>query len=521
MPKALRLRAIIIAVVMAVGMIYIAPTIFGDMPEWWGRIFPTQRIRLGLDLKGGIHLVLGVQVDKAVENATERVAMELGDALRRQKGVRGAKVRKEGGTEIIISLPEGYSPEKVRETTKEYAIFEIVAEESREFRLRMRADEVERIKRNVVDQGRETIANRIDQFGVSETTVRKQGKDRILVELPGVQDPRRAIELIGKTALLEFKLVEDEGKLQRALEGVVPPGTEILYQKETGRPFLINKRVLLTGDYLTDARVDLSSSTEGPAVSIDFDRRGARLFSMVTEENVRRRMAIILDDNVYSAPEIREKIPGGRARVSGSFTVEEATDLAIVLRAGSLPAPVEILENRTIGPSLGADLIRKGIVATLVGSLLVIIFMAVYYKFSGLLADLALMLNLFLLMAALAGLQAALTLPGIAGIVLTMGIAVDANVLIFERIREELRLGRPVRGAIETVYARAFTTILDANVTTILTAVVLWFAGTGPIKGFATTLIVGIAISMFTALVVTRFVFDYITLTRKVGELSI
>jgi preprotein translocase subunit SecD len=521
MPKALRLRAIVIAVVMAMGMIYISPTIFGEMPEWWGRIFPTQKIRLGLDLKGGIHLVLEVQVDKAVENATERVALELGDVLRRQKGVRGAKVRKEGATEIVIALPEGYSREKIREAVQEYAIFEVVAEESREFRLRMRADEVERIKRNVVDQGRETIANRIDQFGVAETTVRKQGKDRILVELPGVRDPRRAIELIGKTALLEFKLVEDSGSLERALEGVIPPGTEILYQKETGRPYLINKRVLLTGDYLTDARVDLSSSTEGPAVSIDFDRRGARLFSMVTEENVRRQMAIILDDNVYSAPEIREKISGGSARISGSFTVEEARDLAIVLRAGSLPAPVEILENRTVGPSLGADLIRKGILATLAGSLMVIIFMAVYYKFSGLLADLALMLNLILLMAALAGLQAALTLPGIAGIVLTMGIAVDANVLIFERIREELRLGRPVRGAIETGYARAFTTILDANVTTILTAVVLYLAGTGPIKGFAITLIIGIAISMFTALVVTRFIFDYITLTRKVGELSI
>jgi preprotein translocase subunit SecD len=254
---------------------------------------------------------------------------------------------------------------------------------------------------------------------------------------------------------------------------------------------------------------------------MNFDRRGARLFSLITEENVGRRFAIILDDNIYSAPVIREKIPGGRARISGSFNIDDATDLAIVLRAGSLPAPVEILENRTIGPSLGADLIRKGIMATLIGSLLVFAFMAVYYKLSGLVADFALMVNLFLLMAALSGLQAALTLPGIAGIVLTMGIAVDANVLIFERIREELRQGRPVRGAIETGYSRAFTTIIDANLTTILTAVVLYLVGTGPIKGFAITLIIGIGISMFTALVVTRFIFDYITLTRRVSSLSI
>jgi preprotein translocase subunit SecD len=315
--------------------------------------------------------------------------------------------------------------------------------------------------------------------------------------------------------------VEEDARLNRALEGDVPPGTEILYQKETGRPFLVSKRVYLTGDYLTDARVDLSDPSEGPAVSMNFDRRGARLFSLITEENVGRRFAIILDDNIYSAPVIREKIPGGRARISGSFNIDDATDLAIVLRAGSLPAPVEILENRTIGPSLGADLIRKGIMATLIGSLLVFAFMAVYYKLSGLVADFALMVNLFLLMAALSGLQAALTLPGIAGIVLTMGIAVDANVLIFERIREELRQGRPVRGAIETGYSRAFTTIVDANVTTILTAVVLYLVGTGPIKGFAITLIIGIGISMFTALVVTRFIFDYITLTRRVSSLSI
>jgi preprotein translocase subunit SecD len=521
MPKALRVRFAIIIAVLLVGFVYITPSLVGEMPGWWGRLFPTQRIRLGLDLKGGIHLVLGVQVDKAVENATDRVAHELQDVLRRKKLVSADGVARDGMTDIVVTLKEGAQSREVQEELDEYPNFEIASEGGGTMTLRMRADEVEQLKRNVVDQGRDTIANRIDQFGVAETTIRKQGKDRLLVELPGVRDPQRAIDLIGKTALLEFKLVEDSRRLERAMQGNVPPGTEILYGREDGAPYLVNKRTLLAGDALTNASVDLSDPSEGPAVSMNFNRRGGRQFAQITEDNVQRQLAINLDDVVYSAPVIREKIPGGRARVSGSFTIEDATDLAIVLRAGSLPAPVEILENRTIGPSLGADLIRKGIMATLIGSLLVVVFMAFYYRLSGLVADLALIFNLFLLLAALSGLQAALTLPGIAGIVLTMGIAVDANVLIFERIREELRRGRPVRGAIETGYARALTTILDANLTTILTAMVLWVVGTGPIQGFAVTLIIGIAVSMFTALVVTRFVFDYVTLTYRVEKLSI
>jgi preprotein translocase subunit SecD len=507
--------------VLLVGAVYITPTLVGEVPGWWGRLFPVEKIRLGLDLKGGIHLVLGVQVDKAVENATERVALELQDVLRRKKIVRTDGVRRQGMTDIVVAFREGAERRKAMDAFDEYPNFEIASENDSSVTLRMREDEVERLKRNVVDQGRDTIANRIDQFGVAETTIRKQGKDRLLVELPGVRDPQRAIDLIGKTALLEFKLVEDAGRLEGALQGDVPPGTEIVYGREDGAPYLVDRRTLLTGDSLTNASVDLSDPSEGPAVSMNFNRRGGRQFAMITEENVRRQLAIILDDVVYSAPVIREKIPGGRARISGNFTLEDATDLAIVLRAGSLPAPVEILENRTVGPSLGADLIRKGILATLVGSLLVVLFMSVYYKFCGLVANFALLINLYLLVAALSGLQAALTLPGIAGIVLTMGIAVDANVLIFERIREELRRGRPVRGAIETGYARALTTILDANLTTIMTALVLWVVGTGPIQGFAVTLIIGISVSMFTALIVTRLVFDYITLTRPVEKLSI
>jgi preprotein translocase subunit SecD len=529
MPKALRMRFWIIVATLLAGAVCLVPTLVGEMPAWWNKLVPVQKMRLGLDLKGGIHLVLGVQVDKAVENQTERVANDLRDTLRRKR-LQAGGVRREGLTTVVVQLQQDSAREKIRAEFDEFPTFQIEREDAEEVRLQMRAAEVDRIRKYAVDQGLETIRNRIDQFGVAETTVVKQGTNRILVELPGVSDPRRAIELIGKTALLEFKMLDETNSLDEALKGNVPAGSQLLYSKETGpagargarQPYLVQKRVFLAGADLTDAKVDLSgSSGKGPAVSMTFNNRGARAFALVTEENVGKRLAIVLDDNVYSAPVIQEKITGGRAQISGRFTVEEATDLAIVLRAGSLPAPVEILENRSVGPTLGAALIRKGIISTVVGCLLVMIFMAVYYSLSGLVADLALLINLFLLMASLAALQAALTLPGIAGIVLTLGIAVDANVLIFERIREELRGGREIKAAIETGYGRAFTTILDTHVTAMLTAVVLYFAGSGPIKGFGVTLFIGLAISLFTAVVVTRVVFDWVIMTRKVAKLHI
>ncbi|HEY5999053.1 MAG TPA: protein translocase subunit SecD [bacterium] len=523
------MRFWIIVATLVAGALCLAPTLLGEMPAWWTKVVPVQRLRLGLDLKGGVHLVLGVEIDKAVENATERVANELRDTFRRKRLGVGT-VRREGLTTIVLVPSPESSRDKIRVELDEYPTFQIDKDAADEIRLTMRSAEVDRIRTFAVDQGLETIRNRIDQFGVSETTVVKQGTNRILVELPGVSDPRRAIELIGKTALLEFKLLDETNSLEEALKGNVPPGSQILYQQDkdpsTGRtsrtPYLVQKRVILTGTDLNDAKVDLSgSSGKGPAVSMSFNNRGARTFALVTEENVGKRLAIVLDDNVYSAPVIQEKITGGRAQITGRFTVEEATDLAIVLRAGSLPAPVEILENRSVGPSLGADLIRKGIISTVVGCLLVMVFMAIYYGLSGLVADFALLVNLTLLLASLAALRASLTMPGIAGIVLTLGIAVDANVLIFERIREELRGGRAIRAAIETGYARAFVTILDTHVTAMLTAVVLYFAGSGPVKGFGVTLFVGLAISLFTAVVVTRVIFDWVTMTRKITKLSI
>jgi preprotein translocase subunit SecD len=515
---------------LAAGALCLVPTLAGEMPAWWNKLVPVQKLKLGLDLQGGIHLVLGVQVDKAVENATERVANELRDTFRRKRyGIEGLK---RDGLMTIIITPSADTPrEKVREDIAEYQqTFKTEKDDAGEIRLQMTAAESDRIRKYAVEQGIETIRNRIDQFGVAETTVVKQGVNQILVELPGVNDQQRAIDLIGKTALLEFKLLDESNSLEDALKGIVPPGSQLLYQQESGtagtrvkgQPYLVQKRVILTGADLTDAKVDLSgSSGKGPAVSMTFNSRGARAFALATEENVGKRLAIVLDDKVYSAPVIQEKITGGRAQISGRFTVEEATDLAIVLRAGSLPAPVTVDENRSVGPSLGADLVRKGIISTIVGCLLVMIFMAMYYSLSGLVADLALLINLFLLMASLAALQASLTLPGIAGIVLTLGIAVDANVLIFERIREELRAGREVKAAIETGYGRAFTTILDTHVTAMLTAVVLYFAGSGPIKGFGVTLFIGLAISLFSAVVITRVVFDWFTMSRKITKLSI
>jgi len=317
--------------------------------------------------------------------------------------------------------------------------------------------------------------------------------------------------------------------VEEALKGSVPPGAEILYQTQTDpktqrtlkTPYLIKKRSLLTGAYLTEARVEIDSQYSEPYVSLSFDKKGARIFERITEENVKKRLAIVLDQHVYSAPVIQEKISGGQARITGSFTLEEARDLAIVLRAGALPAPVDIIEERTVGPSLGIDSIRKGILSMTVGGLLVILFMVVYYKFSGLIANLALVVNILLIAAGLAGFQATLTLPGIAGIILTIGMAVDANVLIFERIREELGLGKTARASLEAGYDRATLTILDANVTTLIAALVLFQFGTGPVKGFAVTLSLGVVSSLFTALILTRAIFDFFLINRKMKQLSI
>jgi preprotein translocase subunit SecD len=379
--------------------------------------------------------------------------------------------------------------------------------------------EKRRIHDYALDQSLETLRNRIDQFGVAEPTVQRQGSQDILIQLPGIQDPARAKALIGKTAVLEFKLVaEGNGGDTVELQG---QEIEPLSGQVRKVPYRLEKKTLMSGDVVADARVRPASDIEGPYVELVLNDRGARLFERITGENVNRRLAIILDDTVYSAPTIRERIGGGRASITGSFDIKEARDLAIVLRAGALPAPVSIAEERTVGPSLGKDSIDQGIRSFIVGGAFVILFMMVYYKLAGVLADVAVVLNIFFLLAALSAFEATLTLPGIAGIVLTVGMAVDANVLINERMREELRLGKSPRAVVEAGYERALPAILDSNITTFLSGLILFQFGSGPVKGFAVTLCIGIISTVFTTVFCTRVVYDYFIAQRRLTTLSV
>ena len=410
--------------------------------------------------------------------------------------------------------------------------------------LSLKDAEVKQIKESATAQVLETIRNRIDQFGVAEPLIQRQGDDQILLQLPGVKDPKRAVELVGRTALLEFKLVDDEHPMTKLFPTSIEPDQEkkfldeykqqipadrqILFERMvdketeevTKRPYLVYKQASVTGNVLSDARVIIGDFNE-PQTSITFDPVGAQMFEAVTAGNIQKRLAIVLDDTVYSAPVIQDKISGGRAQITGSFTTQEANDLAIVLRAGALPAPVNIIQNVTVGPSLGQDSIDKGIKTAVVGTLLVMLYMIFYYRLSGLLADFTLILNLLLLLGVLSAFGATLTLPGIAAIVLTIGMAVDSNVLIYERIRDEQKKGRPVRLAVNAGYDKAFSSIFDSHVTTLITAVALFLFGTGPIKGFAVSLSLGVIINLFTALVGTRVVFDFINQRWRLERLSV
>ncbi len=519
-------RLVLVLAVIIVAVVHILPTI---SPGLW----PHKKINLGLDLQGGMHLVLEVDTEKAVESTMDRILEEMRN-LMRQAHVRYTTLERIQGNNIRVAVSGQKEIEAFQEILDDEfpglrAASRSVTADRLEMTLDLPEREVADIERMAVSQALETIRNRIDQFGVSEPDIMRQGKQRILIQLPGVEDTQRAKALIGKTAQLEFKLLDEAGDAAAAEKGQIPPGSELLYQTrtdpETNRtvrtPYLVRKRALLTGAYLTDARVQIDSQYNEPYVSIKFDRKGARIFERITGENVKKRLAIVLDNRVYSAPVIQEKIAGGEARITGNFTTEEARDLAIVLRAGALPAPVEILEERTVGPSLGHDSIRKGLTSMAVGGLLVVLFMLVYYKASGLIADFALALNILFIAAGLAGFGATLTLPGIAGIILTIGMAVDANVLIFERIREELHVGKTPYAAVSAGFDRATLTILDANVTTLIAALVLFQFGTGPIKGFAVTLSLGVLSSLFTALIVSRLIFDYLLVVRRTKALSI
>jgi len=529
--KKLQWRGLLILIVVVVALIYLTPSFSKTLPSWWPNILPEEKIHLGLDLKGGMHLVLEVQTQRAVESHLERTIEDIKYSLRKAK-IRYQTLKRSGSERIGLTLIRAEDRKTVEEmVTKDFSNLSVESGSFSNIDLKLELilsqKSQQHIKKMAVDQAVETITNRIDQFGVAEPDIRPQGRDRILVQLPGIKDPKRAIDIIGKTALLEFKLVDEDNSLEEALKGNIPPGDEILYQTkgEAGSkrkiPFLLKKRAVITGEYLTDARVQIDSRYNEPYVSLSFDSRGARLFGQITGANIKKRLAIVLDGVVNSAPVIQDKITGGRAQITGRFTMEESRDLAIVLRAGALPAPVKIIEERTVGPSLGKDSITKGLKSMIIGGIVVILFMVFYYKFAGLLADLALLLNIVFIAAGLAFFGATLTLPGIAGIILIIGMAVDANVLIFERIREELRLGKTPRAAVDSGYRKALVTILDANITTLIAALVLFQFGTGPVKGFAVTLSIGIIASLFTAIFITRVIFDYFIIERGMKKVSI
>ncbi len=535
MTKSLRWRLILTAIIFCGAVIYLLPTFMTTgLPDWWNDYLPTDKVHLGLDLQGGIHLILEVQEDKAVESTIERRILDIKETLRK-KEIFYDSIDRQGSSRLNIkgvSLSDrDRFDEILSDQYGDLKFFSDPVEGKRgiDYLLGLTDREVQSIKQWAIDQALETIRNRIDQYGVSEPSIQREGENRILIQLPGVKDPERAIDLIGKTAVLEFKIVDDEHSFEKALKGEVPPGSEILYQRsfdpETNRtksiPLLIKKTTLMTGDGIMEAYVRYEQPSNQPYVGLRFNQRGSRLFDQIAAENVNKRLAIILDNNIYSAPVIKQTHYGGQAIIEGNFTAEEAHDLAIVLRAGSLPAPVEIAEKRAVGPSLGSDSIRQGLLSIAIGGILVLIFMCIYYRVSGVIADLSLLLNIFLVMATLAAFKATLTLPGIAGLVLTIGMAVDANVIIFERIREELRVGKTPRAAVDAGYQKALYTILDANITTGIAALVLFQFGTGPVKGFAVTLSIGIVWSVLLAIYFTREVFDYLIIVRRVKSISI
>ncbi|MCC6139169.1 MAG: protein translocase subunit SecD [Nitrospira sp.] len=541
-------RFALLGLVVVLSVVFFLPSykpLYQALPEWARTVLPDKGITLGLDLQGGIHMVMEVDEDRAVEIAVERSVASLQDALVDKK-LPAESVKRTAANQITIQFANAELKAPIQKLLDEYPTFfeADAAGSGNSLVWELRDTEIKRIKDSAINQALETIRNRIDQFGVSEPLVQRQGLKQIVVQLPGVKEPKRAKDLIKETALLEFKMLDEENHMKMdfparvpkekeaevlaQFQSKVPEGDQILFEhqidKDTGRefrtPYLVKKRVMLTGDVLSDARVSIGEFND-PYVSITFDGKGGREFERITGENIKKRMAVVLDNTIYSAPVIQDRISGGRAQITGTFSTQEANDLAIVLRAGALPAPLKIIQDLTVGPSLGQDSIDQGVKSTLIAGILVVLFMVVYYRLSGVIANFALVLNLICLLGALAALNATLTLPGIAGIVLTIGMGVDSNVLIFERIREELRAGKAVRLAVDGGYDKALLTIIDAHVTTLITGVALFLFGTGPIKGFAVTLCLGIAINLFTAFVGTKVIFDLMNQGKKVETLSI
>src|SRR5438067_4700843 len=503
-------KVLLICGACALGVLLSLPNLFtpaqlAQLPSF----IPHKQVALGLDLRGGSYLLLEVDVAAAQRDRLSTIVDSVRNTLRDAHiGYTGLNVE---GDAITFTVRE---PDRIEEAKKALGkidpdlTVEIAGDGAGSMKFSAVATETRR--RQAVEQSIEIIRRRIDETGTKEPTIQREGQDRILVQLPGVDNPEHVKQLLGRTAKLTFQLLDQSVSVEDARRGRLPPGDEILAAADEGRgrgssnagSYVVRKRVMVGGDTLVDAQATFQNNE--PVVSFRFDSVGARRFGDATRENVGKPFAIVLDSKVISAPVIREPITGGSGIISGSFTVQSASDLALLLRAGALPAPITILEERTVGPDLGADSIHAGAVASIVGVALVVVFMILFYGLFGLFADIALIFNLALMLAALSLLGATLTLPGIAGIALTMGMAVDANVLIYERIREEVRTGRSLLSSLDAGFKRAFGTILDSHVTTLVAGALMFWLGSGPVKGFAVTLSIGVLTSLFSAILVTR-----------------
>ena len=515
----------LIAGICLLGLIFVAPNfvpsrIAEGIPTW----LPHKQISLGLDLQGGSHLLLEVDVEALVKERVEALVDAARSALRGERiryrfGARDTRTlqiqilrneQREQSLELIRGLANPVSAGVLGVTGANQDI-EVEISDSGLITIELTEEAILEARNSAVEQSIEIVRRRIDETGVREPTIQRQGADRILVQLPGIDDPERIKRLLGRTAKMVFRLVDVNTSGADARRGNLPAGSELVDSADeldtAGNPvqYVVRKRVMVSGERLVDAQPSFDESRR-PSVTFRFDAAGARRFGETTQANVDRPFAIVLDGKVVSAPVIREPILGGSGQITGRFSAQEAGDLAVVLRAGALPAPLKILEERTVGPDLGADSVQAGKIAGVIAFIAVMIFMFISYGVFGLAANMALLVNMILIGAGLSVLQASLTLPGIAGIVLTIGMAVDANVLVFERIREEVRTGKTPLNAIEAGYRRALTTIIDANVTTLIAAVLLFQFGSGPVRGFAVTLAIGIICSVFTAVTLARFV---------------
>ncbi|MDX1485345.1 MAG: protein translocase subunit SecD [Alphaproteobacteria bacterium] len=526
-----RWKILFICAVCVLGVVMAAPNLFSQkqldpLPNW----VPKSKLNLGLDLRGGSHLLLEVNIGAAFKERLTNLVQGIRAELRRERigytrigAVRDTAV-------VVIRDPDKQARRGAQGQTNIERAVRLLrrmepgtqVEVSGARIVMSYTDEALRERNNqVLAQSIEIVRRRVDEFGTTEPTIQRQGADRILVQVPGLDNPERLKKVLGQTAKMTFHLVDERFGLSSQLPRVAPPGSFFAKERPSGRggdeapgiTYVLKKRTVVSGENLVDAQPTFEQGR--PVVSFRFDTVGARRFGRVTQDNVGKPFAIVLDGEVISAPVIQEPILGGSGIISGRFTVQETKDLALLLRAGALPAPMTILEERTVGPDLGADSIAAGEIACIIGFILVLIFMVMAYGLFGVFANIALLLNMVLILGGLSALQATLTLPGIAGIVLTIGMAVDANVLIFERIREEIRSGRTPLSSVDAGYKRALVTIIDANVTTFIAALLLFLFGSGPVKGFAVTLSIGLVTSMFTAIMVTRLmVVTWLSRTR-------